>query len=139
MLAEGDQIEILADDGGNHSSTTFRTGNRYAVNHRFDHAGMRAHSRGDFGGRYVLALPPERVANPVDEIVEPALVAAHKIAGTKPCVAVDEHVAQDLSFGGGLVRIAFEAAGGIRSVAEDLTDGLAGFVGRTADAETFVG
>src|SRR5271154_6028 len=99
---------------------------------------MRAHSRGGLGGRHILALPAERVANPVDEIVEPALVAAHKIAGAKPCVAVDEHVAQDLSFCGGLVRIAFEAAGGVGSVAEYLTDGLAGFVGRTADAETFV-
>src|SRR5271156_6781477 len=98
---------------------------------------MRAGGRRDFGGGHVLALPSERVANPVHEVVEPALVPAHQTAGTKPCVAVDEHVAQNLSFGGGPVRIAFEAAGGIRSVAEYLTNRLASFVGRTADAKTF--
>src|SRR5262249_6591552 len=87
------------------------------------------------GGRYVLALPAEGIADAVDEVEEGVAVAAHQIAGAEPGVALLEHVAQDFPVGLGRVGVALEALAGPRGVLHDLADHLARLIRPALDAE----
>src|SRR5207248_7589318 len=90
----------------------------------------------DFGGRHVLALPAERIADAIDEIEIPVLVLAHEVAGAEPKVALRKRVVQDLVIGLFVARIAFEARSRLGRVLEYLADNLAGLVDRAFNAKT---
>ena len=62
----------------------------------------------DLGGRDVLALPPEGVAEPVGERRVPEALRAHQVAGVEPDVAFLEGVAHELLLAGFLVGVAVE-------------------------------
>src|SRR5277367_4851935 len=129
MPAESDQIEVVPNYGGDHACPAFVARDRYSIDHRFGYVRKRCHLSGDLDGRYVLAFPSKRIADAIDEVEEAALVLAHQIAAAVPRVSLREHVAQDLFFGGRLVRIAFEAAAPARCVFDYLADRFANFVG----------
>jgi hypothetical protein len=57
-----------------HSGSTVAVGNPDAVDVRFEETHAAGHQDlGDFGRRHVLALPPEGVADAIDEVDEPFL------------------------------------------------------------------
>ena len=90
----------------------------------------------DLGGRDVLALPSEGVADAVDEIEIAVLILAHQVAGAEPDVALLEHVAQDLTVALVLAGIALESLPGGFEDLQDLADDLARLVGPAFDAKT---
>src|SRR5271154_5665493 len=139
MPAESGWIEVVPDYRGDHTGPAFVARNRYSIDHRFGDVGEGCQLSGDLDGRHVLAFPSKRVADAIDEVEEAALVLAHQIAAAVPRVSLREHVAQDLFFGVCFASIAFEAAAPARCVFDYLTDRLANFVGRTADAVTVLG
>ena len=71
-------------------------------------AGECGDDLGDLGGRAVLALPPERVADAVDEMVIALGVTRQQVAGGKVLVALLKRVAHELLLRGLGVRIAGE-------------------------------
>src|SRR5271170_5101692 len=103
MSAEGDQIEVVPNYGGDHACPTFVARNRHSIDHRFSYVRKRCHLSGDLCSRHVFAFPSKRIADAIDEVEEAALVLAHQIAAAIPRVSLREHVAQDLSFGGCLI------------------------------------
>src|SRR5205807_10599118 len=73
--------------------------NGHAVDDRLLDLGKHGERLGHLGGRDVLALPAEGVADAVDEVVVAGLVPAHQVAGAKPRVTRLEDVAEDLALG----------------------------------------
>ena len=108
-----------------------RPGDLDAVDIGLVDAGKAADDLGDLGGRDVLALPAERVADAVDEIEIAVGVLAHEIAGAEPGIALLEHVAQNLRRVVGGVGIAFEPHVGFGRIGENLPDRFADLAGRS--------
>src|ERR1700751_1824136 len=79
-----------------------------AIDHGVGDAGAGADRTGDLGGRDVLALPAEGVADAVDESEIAARILAHQIAGAEPTIARREHVAQELALARCAVGITVE-------------------------------
>src|SRR5262249_24853366 len=77
------------------------------------------------GGRHVLALPAEGVADAVDEVEEALLVLAHQVAGPDPGVALCEDVTQDSLLGFARTGVALEPAAGTRRIVLHLDDPIA--------------
>src|SRR2546427_537050 len=138
MLTEGAEVEVFADDNGGHSDAAFRARDRHPVNDRVDHAGTGSDRLGHLGGRHILSLPPEGVADPVDEVEVALLVLSHQVARAEPGVAKLEHVAEDLFLGGFPASVTLESTAEARRVLRNLADGLADLVGRTANAQALV-
>src|SRR6266851_2939630 len=110
LLAEFDQVEFVAGRDGGHPGAAFHTGNGHSVDDRFSDAGTGADELFDLGGRYVFALPPKAVADPVDKVEVAGLIAPHQIAGTVPGIPSSKNVVKDLAVGGCLVGVPFEPA-----------------------------
>src|SRR5262245_44831012 len=138
MLAKCGQIKALPSRDCRHTGAAVATGHLHAVYVGCEHAVESADRFFHLGGRYVLALPTERVADPVDEVEIAILILAHQVAGAKPDVAFDEYVVQDLLLGLGLSRVAFEALPGFRRILEDLADHLARLARFALDAEAML-
>ena len=51
---------------------------------------------GDFAGRNILALPAERIADAIDEVVVALLILAQQIAGAEPGIAGGQDIAQGI-------------------------------------------
>ena len=131
-------LQSLVGDEGGHAGLAVGARNRHAVDVGLLDARKRAERHRHLGGRDVLALPAERVADAVDEIEIASLVPSHQIAGTKPGVAGCEHVPQDLLLGGIDAGVALEPAGDVRRAADDLADRFADFVRSTANAKALL-
>ena len=117
VVAERRQVEVVGDDDRRHAGAAVAARHVDAVDIGVLHAVEGADRFRDLGGRDVLALPAEGVADAVDEIEIAVRVLAHQVAGAEPDVAFLEHVAQDLLLGLRLGRIALEAGRRLRGVA----------------------
>src|SRR5229473_2938526 len=135
LLAEFDQVEFVAGRDAGHPGAAFHTGNGHSVDDRFSDAGTGADELFDLGGRYVFALPPKAVTDPVDKVEVAGMIAPHQIAGAIPGVPGGKNIVKDLAVGGRLVGIPFEPAECGRPVGGNSADRLAGLVRRTAQAE----
>ena len=124
-----------AEDDRRHAGGAFAALYANTVDSRVLDTGKCRNGRCDLGRGHVLALPAERVADPVDEIEKSGFVHAHEIAGAKPGVARLEYIAKDLLLGVLALGVTFEYAAGLRGVPRDLADRFAGFVDLAADAE----
>src|SRR5204863_4987449 len=81
-------------------------------------------------------FPPERVANPIDEIEVALFVLAHQVAGAEPLVSTLEDVTEDLLFGGLAAGVALEAAADVRRIWRNPAERFSDFVRTTTDAES---
>src|SRR5262249_17557518 len=132
------QVKMLLGDDRRHAGATVTARNLDAVDVGMQRVGELADGFLDLSSGDVLALPTEGVADAVDEKEVAGGVLAHQVAGSKPDVVLLEHVAQDLSVGLVLGRIALEAGGRLRRVFQDLADDLAGLVDGTLDAKALL-
>src|ERR1700733_9473079 len=136
MAVERRKIQRAVDDKRGHSGRTVGLRDADAVNTGFDDS-RECHDRSrDLRCGDVLALPAKRVADPIEEIIKSARVAAHQVAGAVPGIAALEHVAQDFSLRLLGAGVALELAAGGRRLAANPADRLAAFAGRAAYAET---
>src|SRR5665213_2008727 len=133
---EGRKIEPRRDDDGGHPRLTVGSRHLDTVYGCIADPGGGPDDAGYFGGRNVLPLPPERVANPVDEIEKPLRVAAHQIPGPVPGIPVTEYIAQDLAARGHLIGVALVAAQLPAARRLQLADGFARLIGLTGRAVT---
>src|SRR5205807_2311927 len=113
-------------------------GHRNTVDHRLGDAAAGSDGFRYLGGRDILALPAEGVADAVDEIEEAAGILAHQVAGAEPRIADGEDVAQYFFRRRVGVGIALERAAVFRSAVGHLADRLADLVGGAPDAETVI-
>ena len=119
---EGGGVELALHDQGGHAGLALVARDRHAVDDRLRHAGRLGQALLDLDGGDVLALPPEGVADAVDEVEIAFGVLAHQVAGAEPAVALLEDVRQDLLFRRGLVGVARKV---VTHVLADQADGLA--------------
>src|SRR5512132_2929423 len=138
MATKRRQVEMLLGNYRRHTGAAVTAGNLDAVDVGLQRVGELGDSFLDLGGGDVLAFPAESVADAVDEEAVNGGVLAHQVAGSEPDVARLEHVAQDLSVGLVLGRIALEAGDWLRRVFQDLADDLAGLVDGALDAEALL-
>src|SRR5260221_13987904 len=89
------EVQPVVDDQRRHAGATIGAGHADAVDTGFPDSGKLTERLRHFGGRYILALPAERVADPIDKIEITLCVFSHQIAGAKPRVSTFEYVAQD--------------------------------------------
>src|SRR5438445_11287971 len=129
------QVQGPVGDEGGHAGPTVGAGDGHAVGGRLADTGKRAERLGDLGRRDVLALPAERLADAMDEVVVAGLVLAHQVAGAKPGIARLEDVAKDLALGGLGAGVPLESSAGGRRMSGNPADRLADLAGRTADPE----
>eukprot|EP00754_Rhynchopus_humris_P040055 Rhum_TRINITY_DN23106_c0_g1::Rhum_TRINITY_DN23106_c0_g1_i1::g.177172::m.177172 len=129
------QLLAVVHAQGNHAGTAVGTRHLHAVDGGLEDARVRGEHLGDLHGRHVLALPPECVADAVDEVRE-AVLAAQQIAGAEVRVALLEDVAEHLLLSGLLARVALEVGRGAlgRGDVRDRRDQLAGCAVRDDDA-----
>lgn len=73
----------------------FMARHRHAVDVRLRHAGDAAQTLGDLGGRDVLALPAERVAEAIHEVPLPVVVSPQRVARPVVHVALPEDVLRE--------------------------------------------
>src|SRR6516225_2166768 len=109
VIAQGCQVEIVLGDNGRHAGSPIPSIDRDAVDVGFQDAVKPAERELDFGGRHILALPAERVADTVYEVEVTPPVLAHEVAGAKPDVAFPEHIVQHFLLRLCLACIAFDA------------------------------
>src|SRR6516225_6470865 len=136
VIAQGCQVEIVLGDNGRHAGAPIPSIDRDAVDVGFQDAVKPAERELDFGGRHILALPAERVADTVYEVEVTPPVLAHEVAGAKPDVAFPEHIVQHFLLRLCLACIAFEAGARLRRVSLDPADDLARLIDIAFDAET---
>src|SRR6476619_6278862 len=133
--AETVEVEAVADHDRSHARPAVGALHGDPIDIRLHDAGKGVDDLGDLGGRDVLALPAEGVADPIDEIEIAARVAAHEVAAPEPQIPRLEGIAQDLLLGGAAVGIAVEALGGLQRIDQDARDKLADLVRRALDAK----
>src|SRR5690606_10816743 len=114
--------ETAFNHQGDHARLAVMAGHGDAVGDDLADTGSVSQPLLDLGGRDVLALPSERVADPVDEIDVALAVLPHQVAGAEPAVAAHKDVAHYLFLGLSAVGIARE---GVTGVVADAPDGLA--------------
>src|SRR5436305_1591578 len=124
----------LVHDDRAHAGAAIGAGDADAVGCGVDHAGEIAHGVVDLGGRDVLALPAEGIADAIDEMEESLVVEPHQIAGPEPGIALGENIPQDLLLGLSGVRVALEAAAALIRRA-DAADGFARLAAGGGDAK----
>ena len=101
QLVQPGEVDVLgraAGHDGRAARPAVLAGDLHAVHGDLGHARRVADDLGDLGGGHVLALPAERVAHAVDEIVVPERVAHEQVARAEEAVALAKHVAQQLLF-----------------------------------------
>ena len=77
VLAELAEIKVAVDDERCHTGCALRSWHVYAVDDRVFYV-REGHNRGShFRGRHVLALPPECVADTIDEKEEATRISTH--------------------------------------------------------------
>src|SRR6267143_128470 len=133
---ERDEVEARADHDRGHPGPTLRPGDGDAVDQRVGHAGTRGDRFGDLRGRHILALPPERVTDTVDEVEIAPRVPSHQVAGAEPGVARFEHAAENLFLRRLPAGVTLEAAAHARWILRDPADRLADFARTAANAES---
>src|SRR5450759_3720044 len=119
MFAKPNEIEFSVKDERSHPRPALGAGNDHAVDGCIHHTRTCANCLGDLGRRDVLAFPPERVADAIDEIEISTTVSLHQIAGTEPGVAISKDVPKDLFLRIFRARIAFEPATGARAIIDN--------------------
>src|ERR1700747_219820 len=134
MIGQGGKDKALIDHDRAHAGAPVGAGNADAVGGRIDHTGTVVHDVVDLGGRDILALPTEGVADAVDEMEEALVVELHQIAGAEPGVTVDEDIAKDLLLRLALVGIALETTTAFIGGA-DAADGFSDLAPPAGDAE----
>eukprot|EP00047_Mylnosiga_fluctuans_P014952 m.42303 g.42303 ORF g.42303 m.42303 type:complete len:421 (-) comp5715_c0_seq1:700-1962(-) len=131
LLVQGLEIDALklairGQADCSHACAAVAARHRHAVHVCLVDAGKVREALRDVVGRDVLALPAERVADAVLEVVEPLVIDHQQIARTKPQIALAKNIPQDLLLCCLLVRVAIEVPRGVApdDPADDLT-GLA--------------
>src|SRR5262245_7741020 len=135
MIAEGGEVEIALGDDRGHASAAIAPGHGDAVDIGLKRAVELTDNFLDFGGRHILTLPAEGVADAVNEIEIAVAILAHQVAGAEPEIALREGVVQDLLLGLGRARIALESRARLGGVPEDAADHLARLVISAFDTE----
>src|ERR1700674_4986168 len=135
MISEFFEIEAIVGHDRNHSRAAVGASNLDAVGGRIDNAPAVDDGFVHFGCRDVLAFPAESISDPVDEMEKAAFVELHQVAGSKPGIALAEHVAQDFLFGLGSVGVPLEAAPAVVGTS-DPPDGFADFAAGASDTKT---
>src|SRR5690606_25880795 len=110
-----------------------RTGHLHAIDVAHAHAREAADGLRNLLGRDVLTLPPEGVADPVDEVEVALLVDLQQVAGPEERVALLEAVAQDLALGRLGRGVALEAPSRFPRLARKRSDHLADLAGLALD------
>src|SRR5206468_6525888 len=118
-----------------HACAAVGAGNGDPVGRGIENAGAAVPDRVvHLARRDVLALPAERVADPVDEMEVALFIAQHEIARAEPGIAFGKDVAQHLLLGLGRVGVTLEGAAGAIGGA-DAPDRLADLAMAAGDAE----
>src|SRR5437764_14904148 len=110
MVAQRREIEVVLRDNGSHAGAPIVSLDRNTIDVRFQNAVEPTERELHLGSGDVLAFPAERVADTVDEIEIAAPVLAHEVAGTKPGVALLEHIAHTFLCGFRRAGIALETS-----------------------------
>src|SRR6185312_4312964 len=108
LAPQSREVEFRAHDQRGHSRAALGARHGDPVHRDVEDIAAPGECRGNLRGRDVLTLPAERVADPIDEVIEPLLVAAHEVTGPVPRVARREDIAQHFAAARLGVGIAFE-------------------------------
>src|ERR1700733_5041082 len=101
---------MVVDHYGSHSGAAIAACNSHSVGGCIDYARTVQNRAVNFAGCNIFALPAEGIAEPINKIKESGLVAPHKITGTKPGGAWNQHVTKDLLCGFARISIPLKAA-----------------------------
>ena len=116
----------VAEDDGSHADATISVGQLHPVHVGFLNAGAAAERISHLVGRHVLALPAERVANPVHEVNETVAVHPHQVPRAEELIPVSERALHDFFLGGLRARVARERL--VRAFGVDASEDFAHFV-----------
>src|SRR5438309_125952 len=123
MSLQRDEIECPFGHDRGHASPTFSSGDAYTVHVRLGDARKHRHRLGDLCGRHIFALPAKCIADAVNEIVVPAVVLAHQIAGAEPSIAALEYVPHNLLLGCGCIGVPLKSRTKVQCTVEEFSDG----------------
>src|SRR5579864_6027971 len=88
------QVEVGLSDECCHPRPTVGGWDCHAVDIGFLDSRKGTDRLRNFGGRNVLALPAERIADAVDKIEKASLILSHQVSGAYPEVTLLKHVAE---------------------------------------------
>src|SRR6516225_1591036 len=135
MLAQRGKVEIVPCDHGGHSSAPIAAIDGDSVDVGFQYAIEATKRELDLGGRHILSLPAECVADAINEIEIAEPVLSHDVPGAEPGIPLLEHVLQHFLVRVCLARVALEARARPRRIALDPADDLARLIDAAFDAE----
>src|SRR5947199_1270268 len=135
VRVEGSSVETLplAEHDRRHAGAALRARDDDAVDARLAHARGGVQQVGDLLRGDVLALPPEGVAEAVDEVVVAVGVAAQEVARPEPGVACRDRIPHELRLRRLAIGVAVVVDG--RALAADAPEELARLAGLAGDAE----
>ena len=107
----------------------------HAIDSGFGNPFKGCHRLRHLRGRDILALPAERIADPVDEIEISVRVPHHQVARAKPRIARREHIPQNLPLARVLFGIAFEPVRRCERIIDNLPHNLADLARRTRNTK----
>src|SRR6185312_15389728 len=136
LAPQSREVEFRAYDQRGHSRAALGARHGDPVHRDVEDIAAPGECRGNLRGRDVLTLPAERVADPIDEVIEPLLVAAHEVTGPVPRVARREDIAQHFAAARLGVGIAFEPCAAAAGAGRDPANGLARLAGLAGDTTT---
>src|ERR1700730_3244013 len=135
VIVKFGQIKPIVDHDRSHSGAAVGAWNFNAIGRGIGHSGAIQYRFVHFGGRDILALPAEGIADPIDKVEIATCIEPHQIAGAKPGIARRQHIAQDFLFGLVSIGVALETAAAIVG-GTDAADGFADLASRAGNTKT---